>query len=159
MTEPMLRRAGADDAPALSRIHLTARAAAGDAFPPPVHQDEEYLPHLLREVLPHAEVWLAEQGGVPVGMLVLDGDLLADLYVAPEAQGSGVGTRLLDHAKARRPGGLTLFVFTSNRPARAFSRRHGFEVVGGSSGANEEGAPDLRLRWPGADGSGARTGR
>jgi GNAT superfamily N-acetyltransferase len=143
-----IERAGASDAPALSRIHLTARAAAGPAFPPSVHEDAEYLPHLLRDVLPHAEVWLARAAGAPVGMLVLEGGLLADLYVAPEAQGTGVGTALLAHAKRRRPDGLQLWVFASNRPARAFYARHGFAVVGGTSGENEEGAPDLRMRWP-----------
>jgi GNAT superfamily N-acetyltransferase len=162
-----IERAGADDAPALSRIHLTARAAAGDAFPPAAHADEwahgagsgatpkaagrpcdgEYLPHLLRDVLPHAEVWIARRAEEGVGMLVLEGDLLDDLYVLPAAQGTGVGSALLAHAKRLRPGGLELWVFTSNRPARAFYRRHGFELVGGTSGANEERAPDLRLRW------------
>ena len=149
MTIPDLRieRVGAESAPALSRIHLAARAAAGAAIPPSVHRDDEYLPHLLRDVLPIAEVWLARRDGEPAGMLVLEGDLLADLYVAPEAQGAGVGSALLAHAKRRRPEGLELWVFASNRPAWAFYRRHGFEVVGGTSGANEEGAPDLRMRW------------
>jgi ribosomal protein S18 acetylase RimI-like enzyme len=142
-----IERAGAESAPALSCIHLTARAAAGPAFPPSVHRDHEYLPHLLRDVLPSAEVWLARRDGEPVGMLVLEGGLLDGLYVAPAAQGQGVGAALLAHAKRLRPDGLELWVFASNRPARAFYRRHGFEVVGGTSGANEEGAPDLRMRW------------
>jgi GNAT superfamily N-acetyltransferase len=144
-----LTRAGADDAPALARIHLAARSAAGDAFPPAVHPDEEYLPHLLADVLPRADVRIARQGGEPVGLLVLEGDLLADLYVAPAAQGRGVGTALLEHAKRLRPSGLRLWVFVSNTPARAFYARHGFVVAGGTEGDNEEGAPDLLLRWPG----------
>lgn len=143
-----VRRAGADDAPALARIHLDARRAAGGSFPPPVHADEEYLPHLVADVLPHAEVWLAETGGRPVGMLVLEDDLLGDLYVDPSAQGSGVGSALVAHAKALRPDGLRLWVFSSNRPARAFYRRHGFVVTAGTNGDNEERAPDLLMRWP-----------
>jgi GNAT superfamily N-acetyltransferase len=146
-TAPELTRAGADDAPALARIHLRARAAAGEAFPPSVHADEEYLPHLLRDVLPHAEVWLARTADGPVGMLVLEEDLLADLYVDPVAQRSGVGSALLEHAKALRPGGLRLWVFVTNAPARAFYARHGFVVAGGTDGDNEEAAPDLLLRW------------
>jgi ribosomal protein S18 acetylase RimI-like enzyme len=143
----ILRRAGAEDAPALSRIHLTARAAAGSAFPPPVHADAEYLPHLLADVLPHAEVWVAERDGVPVGMLVLEDDLLGDLYVAPDAQGTGIGSALVAHAKARRPQGLRLWVFVSNVLARSLYERLGFVVVGGTDGDNEEGAPDLLMRW------------
>lgn len=145
-----LTRAGADDAPALARIHLSARAAAGDAFPPAVRPDDDYLPHLLADVLPHAEVWIARCDGAPAGLLVLDGDLLDDLYVAPEAQGHGVGTALLAHARRRRPDGLRLWVFASNAAARAFYVRRGFVVAGGTDGDNEEGAPDLLLRWDGS---------
>ncbi|WP_375388413.1 GNAT family N-acetyltransferase [uncultured Amnibacterium sp.] len=143
-----LTRAGADDAPALARIHLRARAAAGPAFPPPVHADEDLLPHLLRDVLPAAEAWLARIDGEPVGYAVLEGDdLLADLYVDPVAQRRGVGDALLMHARARRPRGLTLWVFTTNTGAQGFYSRRGFRVVGGTPGDNEEGAPDLRMRW------------
>lgn len=147
MSAPALRRAGADDAPALARIHLDARRGAGNSFPPPVHADEEYLPHLLADVLPHAEVWIAEVHERPAGMIVLDGDLLDALYVHPEAQGRGVGTALLAHAKTLRPDGLRLWVFVSNTPARRFYRGHGFVVAGGTSGDNEERAHDLLLRW------------
>ena len=149
MIGPVLRRAGADDAPALARIHLDARRAAGAGFPAPVHADAEYLPHLLADVLPAAEVWLAEAVGRPAGMLVLEGDLLADLYVDPTAQGGGIGSALIEHAKALRPGGLRLWVFVSNTPARAFYRARGFVVAGGTSGANDEAAPDLMLHWRG----------
>ncbi|GAA2754050.1 GNAT family N-acetyltransferase [Amnibacterium kyonggiense] len=146
-----LRDAGPEDAPALADIHLRARAAAGDAFPPPAHADEELLPHLLQDVLPVAEVRLLLRDGVPVGYATLEGDLLADLYVAPDEQGSGAGTVLLDDAKARRPEGLRLWVFESNCAARGFYERRGFVVVGGTDGDNDEGAPDLLMRWPGAD--------
>lgn len=158
-----LRRATQADAPAIAGIHLSARAAAGDAFPPAVHADEEYLPHLLADVLPSQEVWIAHTGDEPVGVLALDGELLTDLYVAPRAQGRGVGSALLEHAKRLRPNGLTLWVFTSNRPALTFYGRHGFAVVGGTDGDNEEGAPDLLLRWlptpDAAEAAEVRTGR
>ena len=142
-----LRRATEADAPAIAGIHLSARAAAGAAFPPAAHPDEEYLPHLLADVLPAAEVWIALAGDAPVGFLALVGELLSDLSVAPGAQGTGVGSALLEHAKARRPRGLTLWVFTSNRPAPAIYGRHGFAAIGGTDGDDEEGAPDLHLQW------------
>jgi GNAT superfamily N-acetyltransferase len=62
--------------------------------------------------------------------------------------GSGVGTALLDWAKELRPEGLRLTTFESNVGARRFYDRHGFRVVGGTDGDNEEGAPDLHLAWP-----------
>src|SRR5438874_12153212 len=95
-----IRAASADDVEALARIQLTARKAAGAAFPPSMHDDAELVPHLLADVLPVADAWLAERDGEPVGVLVIEGDLLDSLYVAPAAQGSAVGSALLAHAKA-----------------------------------------------------------
>jgi ribosomal protein S18 acetylase RimI-like enzyme len=143
-----LRRATAADVEVLARIQLDARRAAGDLFPPSLHEDAELVPHLLTDVLPSAEAWLAERDGTAAGILVLEGDLIDQLYVDPSAQGSGIGSALLDHAKAVRPDGLRLWVFVSNEPARAFYATRGFVPIGGSDGeANEEGAPDLLLAW------------
>jgi GNAT superfamily N-acetyltransferase len=145
-----IRRATTADAEAVARVHLDARRAAGDLFPPPRHRDDELVPHLLRDVFPIAEVWVGEQDGRVAGVLVLEGDLLDWLFVAPDAQGTGVGGALLDLAKRQRPAGLRLWVFASNTPALRFYERRGFRVIGGSDGgANEEGAPDLLLAWAG----------
>jgi GNAT superfamily N-acetyltransferase len=150
MVQLVLRRAGAVDVGALARIHLDARRAAEGCFPPAVHQDSELAPHLLTEVLPKAEAWLAELNDEAVGMLVLESDFIEQLYVTPSFQGQGIGAALLEHAKAQRPLGLRLWVFVSNEPARAFYARRGFVAIGSSDGsANEEGAPDLLLGWPG----------
>ncbi|MDH2442522.1 GNAT family N-acetyltransferase [Amnibacterium sp. CER49] len=143
-----VREAGAGDIEAIARVMLDARRAAGERFPPSVHDDAELVPHLLRDVLPVAEAWVAERDSRVVGVLVLENDLLDSLYVTPDAQGRGIGTGLLALAKERRPEGLRLWVFVSNEPARALYERHGFVVIGGSDGeANEEGAPDLLLAW------------
>jgi GNAT superfamily N-acetyltransferase len=74
------------------------------------------------------------------------------LWVVPERQGRGVGSALLDHAKALAPTGLALWTFVSNTPARLFYEHRGFLPVGGTDGSgNEEGAPDVRYLWrPGA---------
>ena len=61
--------------------------------------------------------------------------------------GRGIGSALLDHAKARRPDGLDLWAFQSNTGARRFYERHGFVAVAETDGDNEEGAPDVRYRW------------
>ena len=70
-------------------------------------------------------MWVAEAEGVVVGYLRLTGDWLDDLYVVPEHAGQGVGSALLDLAKALRPGGFGLWVFETNVPARAFYAAHG----------------------------------
>jgi GNAT superfamily N-acetyltransferase len=72
------------------------------------------------------------------------------LYVAPDAQGLGVGGQLLDEATRRlRDGGqtqATLWVFEANAAARAFYGHHGWEPDGGARVEPEFGEPELRLR-------------
>jgi GNAT superfamily N-acetyltransferase len=94
------------------------------------------------------EVWLAEVGDVPVGFAHLTPTWLDGLYVRPEAQGTGVGSALLELAQALRPEGFGLWVFESNARAREFYARHGFVEVERTDGSgNEEGAPDVAMRW------------
>jgi ribosomal protein S18 acetylase RimI-like enzyme len=96
---------------------------------------------LLEPPSPHRAVFLAEDDeGRPLGFVHLatatdyytDSTTahVADLVVAPEAGGLGVGTALLDHAEAwARRGGfalLTLNVFLANGRARGLYRRLGF---------------------------------
>ena len=52
--------------------------------------------------------------------------MVEQLYVAPAWIGHGVGRRLIDLAKARRPDGLDLYCFQANTRARRFYERNGF---------------------------------
>ena len=87
-----------------------------------------------------AEVWLAERGPELVGLLVLERDHIAHLYVAPADQNRGLGSRLLELAKQRRPRHLDLLTAERNLAARRFYERHGFRLRG-AVGA------DLRYDW------------
>ena len=70
------------------------------------------------------------------------------LYVLSEWAGSGVGTRLLEVAKALSPSGLQLWTFESNTSAQAFYAHHGFTVAEQTNGAgNEERQPAVRMVW------------
>ena len=46
-TDLALRPASAADLPSLAEIHLAARRAAGDAFPPGVHGDDDVARRVL----------------------------------------------------------------------------------------------------------------
>jgi ribosomal protein S18 acetylase RimI-like enzyme len=82
-------------------------------------------------------------------MMVLRGDSMDQLYVLPEHQRCGVGTRLVAQAKRLRRV-LRLFAFQSNEPAREFYEKHGFKAIAfGDGSANEEGAPDVLYEWKG----------
>lgn len=151
-TDLVLRPASETDADELAELFLATRRAAEPAMPPQVHTAEEVHDHLRRTVQV-SEVWLAaEPSGDLLGYLVLAGDWLEALYVGPDHQGAGVGTALLDLAKARRPGGFALWVFASNAQARGFYRRHGLVELEHTDGsANEEHSPDVRMAWPGKE--------
>lgn len=75
--------------------------------------------------------------------------LIDSLYVAPSAQGSGVGGRLLAHAVDALAGaGATtarLWAFRDNAPAIAFYRRHGWSPDGGNRIEPAYGEPEIRL--------------
>ena len=68
------------------------------------------------------DVWVAELGGALVGYARLTATGSTTSTSTPTAQGSGVGSALLDLVKAQRPDGFCLWVFESNEPARALLR-------------------------------------
>lgn len=144
-----IRRAGPEDSFEIADLWLRSRQAAVPAIPPPVHSDDEIRTWFAEVVLPHREVWTATTDNVIVGLLVLHGDWVDQLYVAPGWTSTGIGSRLLALAKQRRPAGLQLWTFQSNTGARRFYERHQFVAVQSTGGDNEEGAPDLRYEWRG----------
>jgi GNAT superfamily N-acetyltransferase len=94
------------------------------------------------------ELWIAESDTRLVGILVLDEGWIDQLYVDPARTGSGVGSQLVDFAKRRRPRGLRLWTFASNRGARRFYARHGFVEVERTDGSrNDSNAPDIQFAY------------
>ncbi len=92
-------------------------------------------------------VRVARSGDVPQGFLARDGAEVAALYVARPARGRGIGTALIEEAKAS--GALRLWTFQANLAARTFYGHAGFVVDHLTDGAgNAERLPDLRLVWP-----------
>ena len=93
-------------------------------------------------------IWIAERASQVVGFLVLhevDG-YLDQIFVSPAFQRQGIGTLLLNHAKTLSPAGLSLVTLQSNRRARLFYERHGFEP--GQVGINpNHGQPNIVYRW------------
>src|SRR5205085_2233027 len=133
---------------------LVQRARSGWKFVPPV--PDESLPRIADDLFErHEEVWLAEENDRPLGLLAIrrsqrEGrEVLEKLYVDPDAQNRGVGSALLDQAKALRPDGFVLWVFQKNEGARRFYERHGFRLVKLTDGAeNMEREPDALYEWP-----------
>jgi GNAT superfamily N-acetyltransferase len=68
--------------------------------------------------------------------------------VEPTCTGMGLGSRLIELAKSRRPTGLQLWTFVTNTGAQRFYCRHGLLWLKTTDGScNEEQAPDVRFIW------------
>ena len=120
---------------------------------PLVHEEEETRGWMRGIVLADQRVLVAERDGRPVGFAAVSDGWLEQLYVEPEAIGTGVGRPLLDAVKAEHPAGLSLYVFTRNERARRFYEAAGFVLVDeGDGSGNEEREPDCLYRWPGVAG-------
>jgi GNAT superfamily N-acetyltransferase len=141
------------DAEAIAAVLTSARAK--QAFIPPLHTPEEDREFVRKRMMPANETWVVEDCGVVMGFASFGVDYLGHLYVAPAAQGRGLGRVLLDTVKARRPTGFTLWTHQPNTQARAFYERQGLKAVEFTDGsANEEGVSDVRYAWhPGDEGS------
>ena len=63
--------------------------------------------------------------GAVRGFAATHGGQLRALFVDGEARGRGVGAALLDAVRCAQAGPVTLYVATSNGPARAFYAAHG----------------------------------
>jgi ribosomal protein S18 acetylase RimI-like enzyme len=142
-----IRRGTVDDAAAAANVWLTSRKGAGPLIPRSIHTDDDVRHWFASIVLVEHEVWLAELDGRIVGVMVLRGEFMDQLYVLPDAQRRGVGLRLVAQAKRARAR-LRLYTFQTNEPARDFYEKHGFKAIAfGDGTANEEGAPDVLYEW------------
>lgn len=141
MTDVDVRPARLDDAEAFTRAH----EAAWDATLAPIagRRLEELVPfdervERFRAGLERpgvdASVLVAERGGEVVGEAVRVGSELRDLYVVPDAWGTGAGRALMDEvlAEIRAAGATeaTLWVVEANARARRFYEREGWEPTG-----------------------------
>jgi len=143
--EQVVRRGVPADAEAVATLLRRVREQNTGSIPPDVHSFAAMLTWVRDTVLLHCDVWVADTGGEIVGVLVLRRpDWLEHLYLDAAATGAGLGSRLVDLAKAELGGQVQLWTFTSNIGAQRFYERHGFVAVERTDGDNDEGQPDIR---------------
>jgi GNAT superfamily N-acetyltransferase len=142
----ILRQASLDDMPALARLHRhTVQTSL--PFLPTLHTPEEDAWWFSERLYAANEVWLAEDGTGPAGYIAFRAAFIEHLFIRPDAQGAGLGFRLLEKAR-EGAAELALWTFQQNLRARRFYERHGFVAVTLTDGAdNEEKLPDMLYRW------------
>jgi len=146
MAGQRLRRLDAEDMPAAAIVHRKSFDArlpwlAG------LHTAEEDRDYWSGPLFNSCEVWGAERANMLVGVIAFRQGWIDQLYILPDTQGQGIGSALLDIAKAAHPE-LYLWTFQRNADARCFYEARGFVAIEETDGSgNEEKEPDVLYRW------------
>jgi ribosomal protein S18 acetylase RimI-like enzyme len=85
--------------------------------------------HFVSRVLPTHRVTLALLDAELAGFIAHCADTVTQLHVKVGLHRRGVGSALLDLAKARSSGSLWLYTFARNAVACRFYEKHGFTVL------------------------------
>ena len=144
-----LRQAAPSDGHAIATLFMASRR---DALPylPELHSDDDTLDHFTNVVPSRCSVWLAEESDRLVGFMAWNTETkhVDHLYLLPGTYRRGIGTTLLDKAKALSKGKIQLYAFQKNTRARAFYEHHGFQPIWFGDGTeNEENEPDVLYEW------------
>lgn len=100
---------------------------------------------LVREMLPHAEVYVYENEQGIQGFVGLNGDYMEGIFVSDGMQSQGIGKRLLDFIKSKKVK-LCLNVYQKNMRAIHFYQREGFKIQ--REGIDEAtGEKDYTMIW------------
>jgi putative acetyltransferase len=101
------------------------------------------------ELVPNADIVVAEQANVLIGFVTIDGSgYLDQLVVSPDHWGSELANALVDEAKRLSPAGVTLLVNKDNARAIRFYERNGFAHAGEDVNPTS-GRAVLKMEWKG----------
>ena len=134
MAEPIeIRRATADDAPAISTVVMnTIRISNSQDYPASVIERvvSNFSPEAVCQLIDKRTVWVALKDGVVVGTASLEGDTMKTVFVSPSTQGLGIGSRLMMTVEdVARGQSLKLLRVPASMTARRFYARLGFGDV------------------------------
>jgi len=148
---PIIRRAIAADSAAIADLWLRSWAVALPTVTR-AHDDDDVRAYTRDVLVPNHATWVMvlqpHRPEAVVGFMVLGDGWIEQLYLEPDYFGRRLGGDFVELAKEQCPGGLQLWTFAVNAPARRFYARQGFVEVEETDGAgNEEREPDVRLVW------------
>ena len=110
------------------------------------HPIEDQAAYFTGKVLPEYTVRVAMGGAAIVGFSATTPESIGQLYVRVADIGRGIGSRLVELAKAESAGSLWLYTFARNAAARRFYERHGFVAVEFGFELSWK-LEDVRYRW------------
>ena len=128
MLSVILRPFTPGDEASLVEVWFTSWLSVGIDHP---KVTREFLANRLpRDLAQRWDVTIAEFNGAVVGFLalVVSERRLDQLFIAPDAQGKGIGHRLFELAKQKMPDGFWLSTQPDNARARAFYERAGMRL-------------------------------
>ena len=119
--------------PQAATIHSVSWQESHRSFCSPdfvaLHTPERQLKYLSDKIVKGSKLYLLVEDA-PVGIVCVTGSLIEDLYVLPDKQNLGYGTRLLEFAMGKCERIPTLWVLENNRSAQRLYRRMGFRETG-----------------------------
>jgi putative acetyltransferase len=133
VTPMRIRPARADDLDALAELHHAIWTATQWELVglPPQARDVRWYREVIAPTLDRTLV--AERDATPLGYVTCLDELLDDIWVAPWAQGEGVGALLLrageEAIRANGHGEARLECVAANQGARRFYERHGWRLA------------------------------
>ncbi|MFT4003771.1 MAG: GNAT family N-acetyltransferase [Rhizobium sp.] len=129
-----IRPASETDADAISDVIISAlRQTNSSDYPAHIIDRvvENFCPAAVRELLGRRIVFVAVDGGRIVGTASLDGAVVRTVFVAPTAQGRGIGAGLMAAVeRAAAAGGIAALTVPSSITARGFYEKLGFDELG-----------------------------
>lgn len=139
--------------PIVARVHAESWRASHRSFCTPTfvaaHTAERQERFFRAETAAGKAVYLLTDDGEPAGVVTVHESLIENLYVAPDRQGCGYGTRLLRFAMAACSGTPVLTVLTNNLRAIRLYEKNGFAFTGKRMDYPASGVSEAEMRWQG----------
>lgn len=146
MSKLTLRRATLHDVPGIAALFRRV-AEVTRPYRPELHTPKEDR-DFFGAAVASKDLWIAEEEDEVAGFISFSPGWVHHLFIDLAHQGRGIGSALLDLAKAENDV-LRLWVFQENGKARRFYERRGFRLIRETDGQeNEEKEPDALLEWP-----------
>lgn len=138
-----IRKMHLSEAGELADLWLKISLKAHDFIPAGYWIENKTL--MAEKYLPNAEVYVAEDKEGILGFVALIDNHVASLFVENEKQGKGIGSLLVNYAKALRTE-LSLKVYQKNEKSVTFYNSKGFTVL--SETIDEPtGEKEFAMKW------------